>query len=87
MMIETTYMSRVNIWLKNTILFIFVNVVLMFKSSEIINALNVIVTILEKDFSNIQKVKSIITAPWYILFHIQIKNVLRLSYLPFCKLW
>ena len=69
-------MVIVKIWLINTILLILVKVVYTLNNSITINEVNVIVTISTKESSNIVKAKNIITAPWYMDFHTQIKNVL-----------
>jgi len=56
-----------------------VNSVYILSNSNIINDVNVIVTICTTDSSNNQKPKNIIIEPWNILIHIHIKNVFKFS--------
>ena len=57
-----------------------------FRSSEMMSDVNVIVTILTKDSSNRLMLKTMMTTPWYMLIHTQMKKVFVFIYLLFLKL-
>lgn len=84
-MILTMYKIKVNKEATNIFQLNLLTTEYTFNSSTIIKDEKVIVTMFTNESLKNAIHQNIIRPPWKILFHTQIKNVLKDSDLPFCK--